>query len=84
MLSVFNKIMENTIALGERLFLNGLHVLEIMIRKVSGNNLSNTNDPFFAGLYQRNNSEHQYSYLTISVWYLIQSRFLLWKIQNEL
>lgn len=63
--------MENTVALGERLFLNGLNVLEIMIRKISANNLSNTNDPFFAGLYQKNTSEHRYPYLTISVWYLI-------------
>nr|XP_034336032.1 polycystic kidney disease protein 1-like 2 [Crassostrea gigas] len=66
-LSVFIKVMEKTVALGDRLFLNGLHVLEIMIRKVSTNHLSNTEDPFFTSLYMKDDTENRCSYLTISI-----------------
>lgn len=73
-LSVFIKVMEKTVALGDRLFLNGLHVLEIMIRKVSTNHLSNTKDPFFTSLYMKDDTENRCSYLTISVRLLIYSK----------
>ncbi|XP_062608038.1 polycystin-1-like protein 2 [Saccostrea cucullata] len=65
--SVFVNVMHKTIVLGERLYWNANHVLEIMIRKVSFNDLEDAPDEFFGGVHDVNGSNNQASYLELAV-----------------
>ncbi|XP_062621693.1 uncharacterized protein LOC134283266 [Saccostrea cucullata] len=74
--AVFLNVMLKTIALGEGLQFNGKHVLEIVMRKTSINNLANIHDEFFAGVQEVNGSDTHVSYLKLSVTNFLRNPYI--------
>lgn len=60
-------VLKKIIVTGEKLYLNGLHVLEIMIRKFSFDDLSHMTDEFFSDVHRINESDNHDPFIAIAV-----------------